>query len=125
MANLDDVRSKKIEITLNDGVKRELRFTLNAMAELEDAYGSVDKAFEALEKNNSIKALRKILWAGLLHEENPMTELEVGMLVDMQYMASLIDSLNGAFVNDMPQEDTLAIDGTVSTEAPDPNVNEA
>jgi len=125
MANLNDVRSKKIEITLNDGVKRELRFTLNAMAELEDAYGSVDKAFEALEQNNSIKALRKILWAGLLHEENPMTELQVGMLVDIQYMNSLIDSLNGAFTNDMPPAEALAIEGAVNAEVADPNANEA
>ena len=125
MANLDEVRSKKIEITLNDGVKRELRFTLNAMAELEDAYGSVDKAFEALEQNNSIKALRKMLWTGLLHEENPMTEQQVGMLVDIQYMSALIDSLNGAFVSDMPTEEAVAASAAVSAEVADPNVKEA
>lgn len=108
MANLNEVRSKKIPITLNDGVERELKFTLNAMAELEDAYGSVEKAFEVLEKNNSIKALRKILWAGLLHEENPMTEMQVGNLVDIQYMQDLIGSLNEALEGDMPTEEQVS-----------------
>ena len=50
MANLKDVKSKVTKITLNDGVERVIKFDLNAMAELEDRYGSIDKAFEELEK---------------------------------------------------------------------------
>ena len=66
MSNLREVKPKVKTITLSDGVEREIRFTLNAMAELEDRYGSVQAAFEALD-NNSIKAVRCILWAGLMH----------------------------------------------------------
>lgn len=105
MANLNDAKAKVAYITLRDGVKRELRFTLNAMAEMEDRYGSVDAAFTALE-NNSIKAVRFILWAGLLHdEEQPLTEQQVGNLIDTMNMADVINSINEAMTNDMPPKE--------------------
>lgn len=107
MANLNEVRRKPINITLKDGIERELIFDLNAMAELEDAYGSVDKAFEALEVGGSVKALRKVLWAGLLHEENPMSETQIGQLVDLQYMAEIVGSLNEALTSDMPAQENI------------------
>lgn len=102
MANLNDAKAKVAYITLRDGVKREIRFTLNAMAEMEDKYGSVDAAFTALE-NSSIKAVRFILWAGLLHdEEHPITEQQVGNLIDTRNMPDVIKSINDAMTNDMP-----------------------
>jgi len=93
MSNVKDVKSKDIKITLNDGVERTIKFTLNALAELEDRYGSVDEAFKQLD-NNSIKAVRCILWAGLIHEDPELTEQQVGNLIDIQYMQELMASLN-------------------------------
>lgn len=101
MANVNDVKSKDIKITLKDGVERTIVFDLNAMAELEDKYGSVDAAFEMLE-NNSIKALRFILWAGLIHEDENLTERQVGSLIDMQYIQDIMGTLGQAFEADMP-----------------------
>jgi hypothetical protein len=101
MSNVKDVKSKDIKITLNDGVERTIKFTLNALAELEDRYGSVDEAFKQLD-NNSIKAVRCILWAGLIHEDPELTEQQVGNLIDIQYMQELMASLNDAFDSDMP-----------------------
>lgn len=103
MANLKEVRPDAIKITLTDGVERTLKFTLNAMAELEDKYGSVDKAFEALD-NGSIKAVRCVLWAGLIHAEPNLTEQEVGNLIDIQYMQTLMESLGSAFEADLPSD---------------------
>jgi len=114
MANVKDVKSKAVKITLTDGVEREIRFTLNAMAELEDRYGSVDEAFKQLD-NNSIKALRCVLWAGLIHEDPSLTEQQVGNLIDIQYMQDLMTSLGSAFDANMPAPEKL--DG-----AQDPNV---
>ena len=34
MANVKDVKSKAVKITLTDGVERTIKFTLNAMAEI-------------------------------------------------------------------------------------------
>lgn len=119
MANLKDIKTEPVKITLTDGVERTLRFTLNAMAELEDKYGSVDAAFAELDKG-SIKAVRFILWAGLMHEDENLTEKQVGNLIDMQYMQELMRSVETAFDNDMPKqaEPTNLIDGN----AANPNV---
>jgi len=116
MANVKDVKkSKDVKIKLKDGVERTLVFDLNAMAELEDKYGSVDAAFEMLDKN-SIKALRFILWAGLIHEDENLTERQVGSLIDMQYMQEIMGTLGEAFEADMPNEPTPA-----ALENTDPN----
>ena len=106
MANVKDVKSKAGKITLTDGVERTIKFTLNAMAELEDRYGSVDEAFKQLD-NNSIKAVRCILWAGLIHEDPDLTEQQVGNLIDIQYMQELMSSLGEAFDADMPESEKL------------------
>lgn len=103
MSNLNDVRAKGTPITLCDGVERELRFTLNALAELEDRYGSVDAAFEALE-SNSIKAIRFILWAGLIHTDEGLTEQQVGNLIDVQLMQHITETMGKALMSDMPAE---------------------
>ena len=101
MSNVADVKSKTVKITLNDGVERTIKFTLNALAELEDKFGSVQAAFDKLEKENSMKALRAVLWAGFLHEDPNLTELAVGNLIDIAYMQELVDSLGEAFEQDM------------------------
>ena len=106
MANVKDVKPKAVKITLTDGVERTIKFTLNAMAELEDRYGSVEEAFKQLD-NNSIKAVRCILWAGLIHEDPDLTEQQVGNLIDIQYMQELMASLNDAFDSDMPVAEKL------------------
>ncbi len=106
MSNLADVKSKTVKITLNDGVERTIKFTLNALAELEDKFGSVQAAFDKLEKENSMKALRAILWAGFLHESPNLTEREVGNLIDIAYMAELAESIGIAFEGDMVQDQT-------------------
>jgi hypothetical protein len=105
MSNVKEVKSKIIKITLNDGVERSLSYTLNALAELEEVYGSVQNAFDKLEKENSMRALRTILWAGFIHESPDLTEQEVGNLIDMAYMQTLVETLNQAFEEDMPAEE--------------------
>ena len=103
MSNLKAVKPRVKTITLNDGIEREIKFTLNAMAELEDRYGSVDKAFEALE-SNSIKAARCILWAGLLHTEEGLTEQQVGNLIDLDILNDVMVTMADAMGEDMPEK---------------------
>lgn len=104
MSNVRDAKPRVKTITLNDGVERELRFTLNAMAELEDKYGSVDAAFEALNKG-SIKAARFIMWAGLLHNNEGLTETQVGDLIDLDCLSAVMESVGNAMGDDLPPAD--------------------
>ena len=102
MANLRDVKPRIKTITLNDGVAREVKFTLNAMAEMEDKYGSIDNAFKALDEG-SIKAARFIMWAGLLHNDEQLTEQQVGNLIDMDCLQDLFAAMSDALGEDMAQ----------------------
>lgn len=105
MSNIADVKAKGTTITLCDGVERNVRFTLNALAEMEDRYGSVDKAFEALDAG-SIKAVRFVLWAGLMHTDEGLTEQQVGNLIDTKCMENIMQQLSAAFEVDMPKKGT-------------------
>ena len=104
MANLEKVREKNVTITLTDGKEYRLRFTLNALAELEDRYGSVEAAFEQLDKG-SFKAIRCLLWAGVLHEHPDMTETENGNLMDIESMQDLVEGITQAVETQLPEED--------------------
>ena len=105
MSNLRDAKPRVKTITLNDGVEREIRFTLNAMAELEDRYGSVDAAFKALD-NGSIKAAHCVLWAGLLDTDENLTEQQVGKLIDIDCMNRIMEELANALNDDMPDKNS-------------------
>lgn len=119
MSNLKDVRPKVQTITLRDGVQRELRFTLNAMAELEDKYGSVDTAFEKLE-SGSFKAVRYVLWAGLIDNDPTLTEQKVGSLIDVTNLGELMKTLTASMSNDMPESAPEGV--PVGQPIEDPNV---
>ena len=99
MSNINDVRPKVTKITLSDGNDYEVKFTLNAMAELEEKYGSVEDAFKKLDEG-SIKASRFVLWAGLMH--TGLSETQVGELVDLQCIQNIMSTLGVALTNDMP-----------------------
>ena len=100
--NVKDIKSKSVPLVLMDGKERHLRFTLNALAELEDKYGSVEAAFNKVEQENSVAALRFVLWAGLSWEDDELTERTVGDLIDLNYMQEMIEKLGNALDGDMP-----------------------
>ncbi|MBC9785502.1 hypothetical protein H1S01_13425 [Heliobacterium chlorum] len=59
---------------------RKLRYTLNALAEIEDKLGvTVTKLSEV---TLGIKSIRTFLWAGLIHEDANLNEKDVGSWVD-------------------------------------------
>lgn len=59
---------------------RKLRFTTNAIAELEDVLGQPITKLD--EESLGVKTLRALLWAGLLHENRDLTIEEAGDLMD-------------------------------------------
>lgn len=100
MAN--NIKSKAIPIMLDK--ERELRFDLNALAELEDKYGDIEKILKDAELYK-IKAIRAILWAGLIHEDENLTEKQVGALVSFRGVTELVGILGKALGEDMPEID--------------------
>lgn len=113
MSNVNKVKREKVFIELDK--QRELKYTLNSFAEMEDKYGTVDDALKEMEKG-SIKAVRFMLWAGLIHEDDELTEKQVGKLVELQDLESLSSKMNDVMTTDLPT------DNQKKTEASSPNV---
>lgn len=61
------------------GKTRTLKFDLNALVEVEDRLklGGMNEVIPLLERI-SIRAVRCLLWAGLVHEDPTLTEKDVG-----------------------------------------------
>ena len=104
MANIKKLRREPIVVDIGDGVERKLRYTLNSFALIEEKYGTVDNAMEAL-KSGSVAAIRFVLWAGLVHEDESLSEHYVGSQIDLSDLEDLAEKMNKAMMGDLPQDE--------------------
>lgn len=73
MSNVNAIKTFK-PVTMNLGGKeRVIQFDMNAYAELENKFGSIEKAMDQLQ-SGQMKDIRMILWVGLIHEEAVIDE---------------------------------------------------
>lgn len=102
MSNVADVKPKKRTVDLGDGVEREVVLSLNAMAELEDKYGSIDNAFEKIKKG-SIATIRFLLWCVLVPDgDTDLTERAIGRLIKLDNIQEIMTSVMDALEEQMP-----------------------
>lgn len=101
MANIAAIKPVTRTINLGDGVERKCTFTLNAMAELELKYGSIDAAFKAMQ-DGSICAIRFLLWLIIVPDGQEMTEKEIGAKIDLTNLSEIMDSVMDMFTEAMP-----------------------
>jgi DNA-directed RNA polymerase len=122
---LDDVRGGYYPIGVfpegNDaagkplGELRYVRYDLNAFAEMERIYGSMDSANAALTKG-SMTDVRRILWLGLIHDQAILDEItgepisyklkmyDVGKWLTPTNMRTVMDKLNAAISGSVPED---------------------
>jgi hypothetical protein len=84
---------KEVKITLDK--ERTLRFTLNALAEIEDKLGIPLQKMGEVELG--VKAIRVMVWAGLLHEDEEITERAVGNMIDFGNLEEVQKAVAEAF----------------------------
>ncbi len=84
-----------VEIELDK--KRNLRYTMNALAEIEDQLGV--SITEVGDIDLTVKNVRVILWAGLIHEDKELTQEEVGDMIDMGNFQYAQEKIAEAFTN--------------------------
>ena len=101
-----DLQPKHATMVLK-GKQYEMNFDLNAMAELEDIFGSLQVAISELKKKK-LKAVRSFLYAVLKSSDKNLTEFEVGKLIDMNNFTSIEKAItkliNNAFEEDESDE---------------------
>ena len=115
MSNIQSLRPNLVTVTLNCKVM-PIKFDLNAYAELEKRYGSVEEAMNTLQKG-SLVGLRNILWAGLIHNEAVIDEntgevikynitpYDVGSWIEPSTMREISGKLSEAIVATLPEAD--------------------
>lgn len=106
MAKVKSIKRTVTTVELG-GREREIRFDMNAFAELETRFGSMEAAMDALS-SGQIGKIRIVLWASLIHDEvkdfddltgEPLgyniTPYEVGSWVESPAMLTEVAKLVG------------------------------
>lgn len=99
--NGKDLKNEGIKIFLDK--ERTVNFDLNALCELEEKFGSLDKAVKAIEVGG-FKSMRTLLYAGLYSNEK-LSEEEVGKLITLKNMSAISEEIIKAFEESMPEVD--------------------
>ena len=73
MSNVKTIRTFQPVTMELGGRERVIRFDMNAYAELENRFGSIEKAMDQLQQGKMVD-IRMILWVGLIHEEAVIDE---------------------------------------------------
>ena len=135
-SNLKDVRQDVGAFYIGDfnGKPRYIRYDLNAFAEMEDRFGSMEMAQKRLE-GGSMKDVRTILWLGLIWDEvelDPNTgdpirftisEYQVGSWMHTLNMKDIMIRLQSAIQGSLPEEATnaAAVNAAAAEVVPNPN----
>lgn len=75
--------------------ERHLRFDVNAMIALEEATGL--SVADGLPKKMSLRQVRALLWAALVHEDPDLTEAQVGGMIGPANLSEVTAALGRAF----------------------------
>ena len=98
------LRKKSVEITVDEEIYF-LRYDLNALVELEEAYENIEEAFNFEENpKGAIGKLRKVLFAGLQANHPDITEKEVGGMFTVENLSDFQDAIGKAMDIAMPKE---------------------
>jgi hypothetical protein len=84
---------------------RRLRFDFNAFASYEEVTGKSILAEGFQEGLNSVRGLRALLWAALLHEDPNLTLTDVGAMLHLGNARQVSDSVQAALGAALPDQE--------------------
>lgn len=99
---MNDLKIK--EVLVNFDKERHLRYDLNAFAEIEDNIGTLEEAMNKIQQG-SVKAIRTLLWAGLVWEDSTLTEQTVGSWLGLNNMGDIASKITEAITGSLPEDD--------------------
>lgn len=106
MAKASDLRQIGVPIELDK--TRHLLFNLNALCEIEDKFGSVEKGISVLSPEKGLpkmKDIRFVLYLALKHEDENLTEEKVGGFIHLKNIDKVIEGLAKAMDESTPEVD--------------------
>lgn len=134
-SNLSEIRDMTgaYSIGVFGGKERFIKFDLNAFAEMESLFGSMDEVQNRLQ-GGSMKDIRTIMWLGLIWDEAvvdeatgepikyTLSQYQVGSWLNTSNMKDIMQKLQGALVGSMPEGDTEAMNNAAVATNADPNL---
>lgn len=128
-SNLDQIRTAPGSYFIGNfgGKDRYIRFDLNAFAEMETKFGTMEEAQERL-KGGSMKDIRTVLWLGLIWNEvildeitgEPLrytiSEYQVGSWLTTLNLEEVMSKLQDAISGSLPDNPENKASGEVMTE---------
>jgi len=137
-SNLDTIRDITpagfYYIGLFDNKRRFIKFDLNAFAQMEIEFGSMETAEERLQKG-TMADVRTVLWLGLIHDEAifdeitgdvlkyGITKYQVGSWLTTLNLGEVMDKLQQAISSSLPEDSKtpdVADIVPVASDIPDP-----
>lgn len=114
-----DLIGQAVKIKLLDGKEYSLLYDLKAMAILEDTMDedtSLARKLKAMfeQKQPSWKAVRYLLWLGMLHYHPEVREEDVGELVDVRMLTEVVEKVSealGLAMSESTEEKKMMRDG--------------
>mgnify|MGYP001564817574 CR=1 FL=1 len=85
------------------GKERHLRYTMQAMAEVEERLGLVNIFQDIPTVTLNARNLRTLVWAALLHESPEITEPEVGRWIDGENFTEVSEAFGEALKRFFPK----------------------
>jgi len=95
-----DLKDAGVPVLLDK--ERHLKFDFNAFCEIEEKFGSVEKAFDSLE-GKEFKSIRFLLWVALIHEDESLTEKEAGKLFTLRQLPEVTEAIVEALSKGLPE----------------------
>ena len=132
MSNAKSVRAKEGKINI-EGKDYIVKFTMNSFIELEEEFGSIDEAMDAIrgipvvdsegkpviqivkdpetgketkeqKRKMSLKAIRKFLYVGLISKQPELKETDVGDIITLSNMGEIIKAITDTMADSLPQD---------------------
>lgn len=89
---------------INLDKERHILFDLNALCEIEDKYGDIYKAISSLSSQPKMNDIRYMLYVGLCHEDDNLTDKKVGKLITLQNVTDVIEAVGKAMDMSLPDK---------------------
>lgn len=83
---------------------RHLKYDMNAFAYLEEQFGGIQEALEALQ-GGKVKAVLEVLKAGLIHEDENITVKQIGGAIGLSQLEAIAIKINDALGLSFPEVD--------------------
>ena len=127
MSNAKNVRVKPVDLEI-DGTVYKIKYDFNAFIELEEIYGSIEEAMEAVQgevikgkdgkpemvedeegkkvekRKFSLKAMRDFLWSGMLFGNDKITKRQVGKLLEFGNFQYVVTEMMKAITGALPEK---------------------